>query len=302
MKNKVRVELRNVKILYEIHKLKNLGFDFILLKGLHFAKFYGEIEKRKIKDIDIFVREAEVPKVVENLKKEGYYQKYQPNILECKMDVYHKSNFPIEIHWKITNPLYFDIGEDDLWLNTTLNNLFGIEIRTLNEIFSLFHAILHFHFHLFRKRELSDILHIVKHVEKQNKNYIEDLFSISKRYRAGFITYLSFDLLHRIFGFDNGYKKYFSPDMLQKYLMRIALVLAEEKYRIKNNYYKLITRGLFCDNKLLFMKKLLKYTFLPPKGLMRQRYGKADIKAYILRPFVIISKLANISGRNQDKK
>jgi hypothetical protein len=114
---------RNVRLFHELehvlHRLTQDNVPVILLKGAALAgAVYGNVAVRPMSDIDLLVRETDVPLAIHALTSMGYTV-VPPRAYRCEVTLRSESRqfAPIELHWSLFVPFYYQhmLSEDWLW-------------------------------------------------------------------------------------------------------------------------------------------------------------------------------------------
>ena len=215
-------------ILNEFYKQK---VDVILLKGAVLAKkVYGDIGLRPMSDIDLLVKEKDLPRAEKILSMSGYLF-YGSNPREwIRRNNYHivyihpSKNIPVEIHWYITkdsHPFQIrDIGAGIIerwWEQAEAAEIFGKKELMLRPEDLILHISLHFFMHrfvgqkgVFRSKgaliQLCDILWILKHY-KDRIDWTR-LGAEAEKYGAMSIICTMLWIIKEIFGDDDTFPVY----------------------------------------------------------------------------------------------
>ena len=117
---------KNEKLMKEIERLeqyfKSNKKEVIFLKGPFFAqRFYGNIDKRFINDIDILVKEEDIGDIIEEIEKDGF-RRVSGSLPNQKLNTYYvhhleyrKENFKLELHWALAVHGSFRIDYRKIW-------------------------------------------------------------------------------------------------------------------------------------------------------------------------------------------
>jgi Uncharacterised nucleotidyltransferase len=159
-------QLRNVLKAFGDEKI-----EVIVLKGAALAKtVYSNRALRPMSDIDILVREIDLPQVETKLLDLAY--KFDANTKEHRRKhdyhfVFTKSgDIKIEIHWHITRPTSpFRIDIDGMWKRAQPTKIAGVEALVFSPEDLLLHLCQHMHKHklIGGIRPLCDIAHVVEY-------------------------------------------------------------------------------------------------------------------------------------------
>jgi len=130
---------KNILFATQLIELTNLlnknSIDVISIKGPTLAKLaYGDITLRQFGDIDILVRESQIQKVDEILKRYGYQSLYRDGILSNQIcldkliDIGYIYNQTIllEVHWRLLESKH----NGDMALNKPFDSTQSIDINT----------------------------------------------------------------------------------------------------------------------------------------------------------------------------
>jgi len=135
--------------------LADEGIDVILLKGAALAEaVYGNLALRPMCDFDLLVRERDVDAALCVLSRLGYerpYGEFHPGFIRAfnnqvmvrKTD--DEEARPIEIHWRLISPLYYQraIPTDWLWQTAQLERLGDVPVRILSPEAQVLHLCGH---------------------------------------------------------------------------------------------------------------------------------------------------------------
>ena len=130
-------ELRRLLKLFAAHEI-----DAIPYKGPALAaKAYGNIALRHFGDLDILVRQRDVPRVMELLVAEGYALHPPLNKVQQALMLRTQCNLPftrdgrrliVEIHWRVSARLFSSpLDEESLWENAGQESFEGATIKAL---------------------------------------------------------------------------------------------------------------------------------------------------------------------------
>ena len=141
-----RISALNVYLSGELRRLLKLfaaeSIEAIPYKGPALAaKAYGNIALRHFGDLDILVRQRDVPRVMELLIAEGYELHPPLNPVQQSLMLRTQCNLPftrdgrrliVEIHWRVSARLFSSpLDERSLWEQSGLDSFEGMTIRTL---------------------------------------------------------------------------------------------------------------------------------------------------------------------------
>ena len=145
---------------------KNMGDDFILLKGLSFAqKYYGDPAGRDMGDIDILVRENDAGKFITFFREIGFSKFPQSEIRKMFEHVkqfggkFRRNEIHIGLHISATNLLFSRIMYEDVEYEETEIKLGrrSVRVRTMQPEWELIHSSLHLFPHAFALRIFLDV-------------------------------------------------------------------------------------------------------------------------------------------------
>ena len=141
-----RISALNVYLSGELRRLLKLfashGIDAIPYKGPALAAHaYGNIALRHFGDLDIIVRQRDVPHVMRLLLAEGYALHPPLNGVQQALMLRTQCNLPftrdahrliVEIHWRVSARLFSSpLDEESLWKNSRADTFDGMQIKTL---------------------------------------------------------------------------------------------------------------------------------------------------------------------------
>ncbi|HYP00718.1 MAG TPA: nucleotidyltransferase family protein [Pyrinomonadaceae bacterium] len=141
-----RISALNVYLGGELRRLLKLfsshGIDAIPYKGPALAAHaYGNIALRHFGDLDIIVRQRDVPRVMELLLAEGYAMHPPLNEVQQSLMLRTQCNLPftrdahrliVEIHWRVSARLFSaPLDEETLWRSARTDTFAGTQIKTL---------------------------------------------------------------------------------------------------------------------------------------------------------------------------
>ncbi len=176
---------------------RNMGDDFILLKGLSFAqKYYGDPTGRDIGDIDILVREKDTGKFIAFFREIGFSKFPQSEIRKMFEHVkqfggeFKGDTVYVGLHISATNLLFSRIMYEDVEYEETEIKLGrrSVRVRTMQPEWELIHAVLHLFPHAFALRIFLDVHKILisgkadikkaEEISKEMKNHDAVVFGI----------------------------------------------------------------------------------------------------------------------------
>ena len=172
-KNKISINEEKLKVLKEntkqrwlkssltIHcsnkifkKLNDNNIKFIPLKGAQLILFYNfDLSLRPIRDLDILVKENDIPRIVEILSDLGFFFKSNKKFYKSHKKYINKGNYDIEpmfnedgvcieIHYKIQNSQICEIA-DEFWNNVNEQNYGKNKLLLLSPEHIAVHLIYH---------------------------------------------------------------------------------------------------------------------------------------------------------------
>lgn len=155
---------KNERLLNEISSLSEIfdwaGKDVIFLKGPFLAeRFYGNIDRRAISDIDLLVKKEEIDVIDRMLEKNGYLRKsfiFPKRALATYFThhfEYERNGIELDLHWNLSVHFSFSINYERLWRENKLYEFHGKKYRVLSDEYELVFQILS----IFRDMELGTI-------------------------------------------------------------------------------------------------------------------------------------------------
>lgn len=155
---------KNERLLKEISSLSEIfdgaGTDVIFLKGPFLAeRFYGNIDRRAISDIDLLVKKEEIDVINRMLEEYGYLRKsfifpyralavYFTHHFEYEMN-----GIALDLHWNLSVHFSFRIDYERLWRTNKIYEFHGKKHRVLSDEYVLVFQVLS----IFRDIELGTI-------------------------------------------------------------------------------------------------------------------------------------------------
>ncbi len=124
--------------------LADAGIEVILLKGAALAEaIYGNLALRPMGDFDLLVHEGDVEGALRVLAALGYarpYGEFRPGFIRAFRNQIMMTKAgddetrPIEIHWRLLSPLYYQraIPNDWLWQTARAAHLGAVPVRILS--------------------------------------------------------------------------------------------------------------------------------------------------------------------------
>ena len=169
---------KNERLLKEIGSLSELfdgaGRDLIFLKGPFLAeRFYGNIDRRAISDIDLLVKKREIDVIDGMLEENSYLRKsyiFPAQVLATYFThhfEYERNGIDLDLHWNLSVHFSFSIDYERLWRTNKIYDFHGKKYRVLSDEYELVFQILS----IFRDIELGtltlksflDVYMILKH-------------------------------------------------------------------------------------------------------------------------------------------
>lgn len=155
------------------------GIDVIPLKGIFLADYlYKDIGLRQLSDIDILVREENIPRCVEIMKGLGYVQEEErAKFFELNVDYIHCSHIvkgiaKFDLHRKIHKDIEsYSVSIPDLWDYATKQFINGIQVLAFDIHHQLIHLCIHlekhFGFEIVQYKCFCDIANILDRFNEQ---------------------------------------------------------------------------------------------------------------------------------------
>ena len=146
---------RNMRLFYQLEGiLKHLAehrIPVILLKGAALAKeVYPTIAVRPMNDVDVLVREGDVPPTLRTLNAMGY-ETVAPTAYRCEVTARKPGSekSPVEVHWSLFVSFYYQqrIPMDWLWETTKQIEMGKTTASVLGPEAQLLHLCGHLHLH-----------------------------------------------------------------------------------------------------------------------------------------------------------
>ena len=118
--------IKNERLIREIEFLSELvnkgGIEVIFLKGPFLAeRFYGNIDRRSIADIDVLVKNDEIDNIDKLLKRNGFELK-SIVFLDKYLSIYFTHHFEyarrdvdLELHWALSTHCSFNLNYSRIW-------------------------------------------------------------------------------------------------------------------------------------------------------------------------------------------
>jgi hypothetical protein len=144
---------KNEKLLKETGILFDLfgagAVDVIFLKGAFLsARYYGDIDRRAISDIDLLIRKEGLRRSDRILRGSGYVRKSRAFPSESLASVfthhfeYEKNDMDLDLHWNLSTHFTFKIDYARLWRESRLFTYRGRSYPVLSDEFELLFQIL----------------------------------------------------------------------------------------------------------------------------------------------------------------
>jgi hypothetical protein len=118
--------------------LHRVGADYLVLKGLPFARrYYGAYDRRSTGDLDIWVRHGDAHRVAEALEGEGLvrhsprYAEESPAYKHLHHVEFTLEGTAVELHHALRVHPTFRISDDAIWRDRTTLDLLGTSYATL---------------------------------------------------------------------------------------------------------------------------------------------------------------------------
>ena len=155
---------KNERLLKEIVSLSELfdgaGKEVIFLKGPFLAeRFYGNIDRRAISDIDLLAKKRETDVIDRMLEENGYLRKsyiFPTRSLAVYFThhfEYERSGIALDLHWNLSVHFSFSIDYERLWRTNKIYEFRRKKYRVLSDEYELVFQILS----IFRDIELGTI-------------------------------------------------------------------------------------------------------------------------------------------------
>jgi hypothetical protein len=125
--------------------LGEAGIPFIALKGTAYSELIYPSPSHRLKaDIDVLLREADLPRAVARLVERGWRRMDTAGLRSAQHlpALVDTSGHPIELHWRLLIP-YYRLPYEQLWARSAAATLAGAETRVLSDADGLLHALGH---------------------------------------------------------------------------------------------------------------------------------------------------------------
>ncbi|MEW5804842.1 MAG: nucleotidyltransferase family protein [bacterium] len=171
--------VKNMKLYQDLSRVarafQSNGLPVMVLKGAHLAKVvYGNIALRKMCDLDLLVKESDLPGAIRILLDMGY-SPVDPftdeDIALLRLPVFIRENAtPIEIHWHIkyaNTPFFIDI--DGLWERARPVVINDVQMLVLSPEDLILHLCLHAAHHILKigLRPFCDLFEAISHYRNE---------------------------------------------------------------------------------------------------------------------------------------
>lgn len=287
--------LKEASNFFRILSKKNI--DYIPLKGVHLvSKFYKDVSKRCIRDIDVLISKNQINDLIIYLLDNGYYFKsnnYNKNNINlvsfetknyCIEPIYSPSGVCIEIHHRISSSYPCIFTEE--FFKKKIHSLFGnipIEVMSNENLF------LHIIYHATSKQGLDvgpqALMDLKKILDEGDLDYNE-LFRLSILYKLGpnlaifsslFSEYFDCDkLINNIdsrYKFDKAFIDKIMKLMIFNSSSRSSIMLFRNKiklnlirgFSIKNLVDESFYKTSRSNYVILFIRRFMRhvYTYIP---------------------------------------
>ncbi len=149
--------LRNLRLARELARIANalaaMKIGMLALKGPALAiATYGDLAMRQFTDLDILIREPDLPRVADLLAESGYYpRRYERDrrgggFFQSSEDEFSSADGRdlIDVHWRLA-PAYFPFAPDEegLWMRAASVEIEGAHIATLATTDAMLFVIAH---------------------------------------------------------------------------------------------------------------------------------------------------------------
>lgn len=144
---------KNEKLLKESEALSELfgraSEEVIFLKGAFLAeRYYGNIDRRAISDIDLLIKKDRLERSDRMLKGSGYIRKSRtfPSEAAASLFTHHfeygKNGIDLDLHWNLSSHFTFKIDYRRLWRDSRQFEFRGKSYRVLSDEYELVFQIL----------------------------------------------------------------------------------------------------------------------------------------------------------------
>lgn len=238
---------KNEKLVKEIKRLAELfvkfGQEVIFLKGPFLAeRFYGDLDRRAISDIDILVKKEAIDSAEQLLVRDGF-QRDSVALINKKLAIYfthhfeyRKRDIDLELHWALANHFSFNINYEKIWEQKQKfifkDRLFYILPDEYELVFQLLSIFKDIQIGTIALKSFVDIYMILKAIDK-NLNW-KEFFDNRKEERLFSISLNTLDLVLDIF---DCHKNFIG---LSEYIEKNRTAV---KYKVLNQKSELLNRS-----------------------------------------------------------
>jgi len=275
--------IKNIVLFSQLKEIlssfKKAGFDMILLKGAALAEtVYPDIGMRAMNDIDVLVKEDQLPKIRNHLTSLGFEPALKGFFDISPYAYVRKDKFPVfvDLHIKIKYMEYNSI--EDIWKNALPVTISGNNTLILSPEDNIIHLISHLlllHGHI-QEKWLMDIDLVTRHYrDRIDWEYISSHLKNNSIEIPGFYILEKTKANYQSFIPDNLFQE-LSEHRFQK---NIYSVILDRKVPISFITYVLpihVKPGI--KKKIMFILCRI----FPSKEYMSKRYSKFDPKFYLL--------------------
>ena len=255
---------KNERLLKEIGVLSDLfnkaGKGVIFLKGPFLAqRYYGNIDRRAIADIDVLVKKDEIDDVDDLLKRNGFVRK-SVVFIDKSLSIYFAHHFEyarhdidLELHWALSTHFTFKLGYERIWqekMNFEFHKrnywVLSDEYELVFQILSIFKDI---ELGTIKLKSFVDTYMILKAVDKNIK--WKEFFDYRKKECIYLISLNTLDLVLSLLDCQGEFKElnsYIEQNEIYLKYKRLAKklgLLDHSKFAIRN---KLWAFGLYDTN------------------------------------------------------
>lgn len=245
----------NEQIIKETERLAELFIDsrekVIFLKG-HFLvqRFYGDIDRRPIRDIDILVKKEDIDSIDRLLTGNGF-KRTSAILLNKNLTIYFthhfeywKQDIPLDLHWVLMNHFSFNLNYETIWKEKLKfiykNKLFYVLSDEYELVFRILSILMDIQLGVIILKSLVDIYMILKAIDK---SIVWDDFFANRKTEGLFCISLNIlDLVLNIFNCHSDFiELYMYIEKNKKYI----------KYKDLNEKMNLLSHSWFAfKNKL----------------------------------------------------
>ena len=148
--------IRNEKLLKELTRVREktaaAGVEFVVLKGLHLAqRFYGDLDRREMHDIDILIRKPDFREGARALRACGYDSTSRYEMGERLLFAFaHHAEFrrgdvPLDLHVALRAHPALRLDDEAIWAESGECMLGGSPFRVLSDEWVLLNQLLSIH-------------------------------------------------------------------------------------------------------------------------------------------------------------